>query len=295
MNLLSEVLESLELCGLGNCRKLIVFDWFTLGKQTRSKLGVATQVFADRYQGYIRAVKREIDAANYPFENCAPLVMTSRQGFAFAVKTAMEEAVTSPYVMVVQHDYCFVRPVDVSAAVHVMQRHAAVKYVGFSSSTTMAYREQVQSIRGDREQVQKLEIQPVLGLGLPLLPLLFWYDKIHVAERAHYLSAVFGIDATGGDAAAAAGAATGAGLAAEDGSVCVVKRGEFIEDSFGQAQLADIKRHGLRAHAKYGTYLVDDGQGPMITHIDGKRYLTPTQRQERGFPAAGGRSHMKGR
>ena len=28
---------------------------------------------------------------------------------------------------------------------------------------------------------------------------------------------------------------------------------------------------GMMAHSRYGTYLLDDGGAPMITHLDGKR------------------------
>ena len=37
---------------------------------------------------------------------------------------------------------------------------------------------------------------------------------------------------------------------------CLVARGGFIEDKFGQAQLADIRKRGVEAaHPEYGTFV----------------------------------------
>ena len=52
----------------------------------------------------------------------------------------------------------------------------------------------------------------------------------------------------------------------------LVARGGFIEDKFGQAQLADILRRGVvAAHPDYGTWIWDDGVPlPMVGHLDGR-------------------------
>ncbi|KAG5192007.1 hypothetical protein JKP88DRAFT_294376 [Tribonema minus] len=50
-----------------------------------------------------------------------------------------------------------------------------------------------------------------------------------------------------------------------------VARGQFIEDTFGQAMLSDCKAGGAVAHAKYKAYILNDGlQDPMVGHLDGR-------------------------
>ena len=53
-----------------------------------------------------------------------------------------------------------------------------------------------------------------------------------------------------------------------------VKRGGFIEDKLGSLMLDDLRAHGACAHAKYGTWIVDDGVGqPTVGHLNGRGFL----------------------
>ena len=55
-------------------------------------------------------------------------------------------------------------------------------------------------------------------------------------------------------------------------------RQDFIEDKLGQAELNDIKQNGLAAHAKWGTWLYDDGMAaPMVCHMDGRNQTRVTK------------------
>lgn len=50
--------------------------------------------------------------------------------------------------------------------------------------------------------------------------------------------------------------------------------------------LKNIKENGLEMHNQYGCYFLDDGvPESMIHHIDGRRWMTPEQRAEKGLPA----------
>ena len=59
-----------------------------------------------------------------------------------------------------------------------------------------------------------------------------------------------------------------------------LKRGHFIEDILGQKYKTDIRTHGWRkCQHEYGTWIltaappVDGKEVPVLTHIDGRRYL----------------------
>ena len=59
----------------------------------------------------------------------------------------------------------------------------------------------------------------------------------------------------------------------------------LLSDCFGQQMLKNIKENGLEMHNQYGCYFLDDGvPESMIHHIDGRRWMTPEQRKERGLP-----------
>jgi len=115
-----------------------------------------------------------------------------------------------------------------------------IGYLGLPTSTTLKHPQKVLSKY--RIRIEAVEI----GGGLRAMPLLQFYDSTHIARTKWYRSVVFG-----------------RGL---------VARGGFIEDKFGQAQLADILRRGVvAAHPDYGTWICDDGVPlPMVGHLDGR-------------------------
>ena len=75
--------------------------------------------------------------------------------------------------------------------------------------------------------------------SLELLPLVQFYDSMHVARTAWYLSNVFGRE-----------------------RYCSLPRGGFIEDTLGQRMLSEIRGpRGLAAHADFGVFLARFGDG----------------------------------
>ncbi len=47
-------------------------------------------------------------------------------------------------------------------------------------------------VRHDHEQFARKVLEHYKGLyGIPLMPLLFWYDKVHIARKSYYLNVVF--------------------------------------------------------------------------------------------------------
>ena len=105
-------------------------------------------------------------------------------------------------------------------------------------------------------------------MGASLIPLLFWFDKTHVCRTEHYRNFLFR-------------------------RAYFLRDGDFIEDTFGHRELDDIKGNGIGAHAKYGTFLYERDDGlELLAHLDGRRFLTPDQRETRGMPRRGGRLHV---
>ena len=336
---------------LAPCARVIVCDGFNVTDKPQNpkyrRRRFITPEEAGRYAafgGRLRALLAAQEAAAPPGElgRTRLLQLPKRAGFALALRAALRH-VSTPYVMVVQHDWAFLRPFPLRDVLRVLtqaqtQQYGGggdgdgdgdgdgggdssglnVKYVGFASTSSLDYAEQVSSRCRGLPRLQSLA--PRLG-GLPLLPLLFWYDKTHICEVAHYRHFVFGepeVGAAGGAAAGGAGGAAEAreaeergGVGEEDtggeggetgaaaarvstiwGKMCVLRPGDFIEDTLGHVQLDDIKANGMGAHAKYGTFLFDDGRGEVLSHLDGRRFLTGEQREARGMPREGGRLHV---
>lgn len=151
-----------------------------------------------------------------------------------------------------------------------------VRYISLLSKSTWDYATQTQGKYNINLQAQ------TTSTGLNFIPLLFWYDKPHVADRLHYLSVVFGLDGQG------------KWNPSEDFKTRkkqhLVKKGDFIEDTFGGYMLNDIKNKGIEQHAVYGTWVLDMGE--IVTcHLHGRRYMTAVQREQSGYKAR--ISHME--
>lgn len=108
--------------------------------------------------------------------------------------------------------------------------------------------------------------------GLPLMPIVFWYDKTHICSTEFYKKFVFGtvhIDYS---------YASNVGQTGKLRPIKLVSR--FIEDTLGAAERGNIKRHGICAFKNYGTYVLYDNPDKVaIYHADGRSYLTPEEKE----------------
>ncbi|ETW03319.1 hypothetical protein H310_04816 [Aphanomyces invadans] len=169
------------------------------------------------------------------------ITCTKRLGFALAVREALK-LVTTPYVLIHQHDWTFLHPVDLTSLCHTMNDFPnTLHYIGFSSR---------RSLRRAQRPFLPPSIPQKFGPHL-LAPLYFWYDKPHVGRTSHYRSFVFGRGR--------------------------FQAGDFIEDTMGHDMLADLKARGIQGHADYGTwtFVYQDGE------CDGGQ-VTPTLRHRSG-------------
>jgi hypothetical protein len=328
--MLEAVVSSFALVpGLPECRIIIMMDGYRVGSKPRHKSGVVTEEQGRGYEAFMLAV--EGLAAGHPSfaGRTTTYRMPERVGFACSLRAAISTLIgcggdisagrgtPTPTVLVVQHDYMFVREVDIRPMVQsVLQTidggggadvvDRPVHYISLLSTSTMdyvirmatKYKMQLQPfVRPLKAWLQGDEAPGSASAGGNLVPLLFWYDKPHIASVPYYWHAVLN---------------TG-----------ILRKGDFVEDTFGQHMLADIKENGLEEHqAKYGSYIYDDTplgtrpcrrsaagntvpmiptvtkvgtntvpmvtpphsaldvrQGtPIIKHLDGRRWLTEKQR-----------------
>ena len=65
-----------------------------------------------------------------------------RHGYGFALRHALRECITTPYVIVIQHDRTFMRPTPILETLKAMWYHRNIKYVGMSMRSNLMYRDQ---------------------------------------------------------------------------------------------------------------------------------------------------------
>ena len=131
-----------------------------------------------------------------------------------------------------------------------MDEDPKISYVGFVSKKSIEYRQRICNGRN-------LPITDTFKVNdIPFTRLFYWYDKPHIARTSHYRDFVF----------------------------CngFFRRGDFIEDTLGHVQLDDVKKNGLQAHARYGTFLYypDEGKKAALVHLNGRRFMTDAEREK---------------
>jgi len=93
---------------------------------------------------------------------------------------------------------------------------------------------------------------------LRLLPLLMWYDSTHVARADFYREVV----------------------------LPRVKRGDFIEESFGCEEVEDVSRNGMDAHRRYGNFMLldpDRPRGYSVAHLEILRSKGPERHLKKSY------------
>ena len=255
-DLLERVFKSFKKVNhLTDCPKIIVCDGYKIGDVHKYKSGVITGESAAKYQEYIAKLKSLI--LKNTFSNTELIVRNKRCGFASNIEFSLDHVKTK-YIFVYQHDWTIEKPVDISKIIQIMNKHDDVKYVGFMTSLTAKFIDQMDN--SWRKQIEKNTGKDIKQyydqhFGMPLIPLNFWYDRPHICSVRFYKDFVFGqkhYDYVRNDS---------------------FKVSNFIEDSFGQIEKNDIKTNGLIGHARYGTYLLYENDEPVLYHEDGRRII----------------------
>ena len=189
---------------LRHCEKIIVCDGYRKPrKESRDEYrrGYLTEEAASRYEEYIRRLASLAHEEIEPIgRNAKVLVMPERRGFGYALKAALH-FVKTQYVIVVQHDRMFSRVVNIPAVLEAMRKFPEkLKYVHFPTSISQRFLNEFknQNLSGTNEWMKDLymEIQhkTVKGSGASYVPIMHWYDSIHIASTKHYMDFVFGYD-----------------------------------------------------------------------------------------------------
>ena len=283
--LLDATLASLSLCtgAIERCHLIITCDGYQLSDAETSqyKWGRLTRQAAEAYEAFVGSVRDRAARGEMGARRVTVLALPSHSGFGRAVKAALTH-VTTELVLVLQHDWLFVAPgFDAAAASAAVLGPLRLPYVAAMSQATVDYPERARRRYG-------LELAPATvfasddtvdgggdgcggcggggggsgggggdsvgsggggggGGGAPrrFWPLLLLQDKPHLASAAYLRDFVYG----------------------EEHCPPV---GGFPEDGLGQVQLADIRANGMAAHARYRTFVLD--QGSAVTyHISGRK------------------------
>lgn len=129
------------------------------------------------YQAFLGQVDQL--AALGEFGPCQVIKLENCHGYGLALGRALE-AVRTEFVLIVQHDWLFVRDVEIGAIVTVLDSQPDVKYIGMQSLTTLDYARRV------RLRYGLVLPAPRMVAGLVLVPQLLWYDKPHLCRAMHY-------------------------------------------------------------------------------------------------------------
>ena len=283
--LLDATLASLSLCtgAIERCHLIITCDGYQLSDAETSqyKWGRLTRQAAEAYEAFVGSVRDRAARGEMGARRVTVLALPSHCGFGRAVKAALTH-VTTELVLVLQHDWLFVAPgFDAAAASAAVLGPLRLPYVAAMSQATVDYPERARRRYG-------LEIAPATvfasddtvdgggdgcggcggggggsgggggdsvgsvggrggGGGAPrrFWPLLLLQDKPHLASAAYLRDFVYGQEHC-------------------------PPVGGFPEDGLGQVQLADIRANGMVAHARYRTFVLD--QGSAVTyHISGRK------------------------
>ncbi|CAF3681661.1 unnamed protein product [Rotaria socialis] len=255
---------------------VITFDNFTvaLHKRSRLKKGCVTQDLADRYPAYIENVRKLFGdvACSSDDPTCSIssslnrdvtfLVLKKRNGFAFCIKVALDY-VKTPYVMIVQHDWLFIFHPPISHLLSILQTEDEVQYIAFLARMSLNYEtskcythryyqhifSQARNLRSDRP------------LSNDLVACLHWFDRPHLCSVETYRQ-IFAMP--------------------------MLKRGDFIEDTFGTAYMqsmrdAPTKEAAFEKWKKWGAWMFYSGNGKKVTvgHQHGRMNLLGERQEER--------------
>ncbi|CAG9467535.1 unnamed protein product [Pedinophyceae sp. YPF-701] len=267
--LIEAVLGTFPFCpGLEQCRLVVVCDGCNVKQDHeiqgrgvkalyRGGMVPGEQGLSD-YAEYKTRLRRICgDAGRFP-GGAAVVELDTRHGFGLAVRAGLAH-VSTPYVMVVQHDRNFARPFDVAGLVDAVAADAAIKMAALLNTSMADHARRVHGRIGGTMPVSPAEWFAWAGAErrvpaaahLRFRPLAYWLDSTHVCPTEHYRSFVLG------------------GGSGPEGKI---KRGGFIEDKLGQLQIKELRRDGPGSHARHGTYIVDDGREPedvLARHFDG--------------------------
>lgn len=242
--LLEEVVSSLALAGLSplNHRVIVIADGCKRRERSRWKKGEVDELAEAAYERYLARVLAGARRPGCALHGIELVCLQERHGCAHALRRALS-LVATRCVFVCQHDRVLQNEAPVLLVANVVLTAAHVNAVNLSTITTV-------TAFHSRFGLSALLFKPQTVLGLRLVPLPAFRDSNYVARTDWLRDAVFG-PLRG----------------------CALPRGAYLEDTFGQAQLAAVKRGGAEALARYGTFVLVDSEAATVRHLNGRDLL----------------------
>jgi len=201
-----------------------------------SKIGTVTEEAAEAYRKYKRKLQTELREQRGQAESLV-VELSQHNGFAFCVKQALLdcEAANVPFCLLIQHDRCFAKVVPETSLHYLMDHFFALsepnaRYVGFPTVKSSKYDASMSVKHKERwESFRDIEKQVVPNTEQELIPLCFWYDSNHLAHVKRYLEIYTPFLSASKELKHLLD--TPLRL-----SKMVLRKGDFIEDRFGQVQ-----------------------------------------------------------
>jgi hypothetical protein len=271
-HLIEQVFASIDQhANLESAQKIVVCDGYKVNSDSKVKFrnGVVGEDDVAKYERYINRLRYLTRQPSSCLFAAKLLVLENRHGFAYALWRGIMR-VTTEFVLVAQHDRDFRRPVSISLVINALDVHGnvnnngreAISYIGFPTSTTLGYdwktsgRLGLKGLMLNRIPIahvnEKLHIKSEKSvnesLNVSLLPLVQFYDSMHLARTHWYLSRIYGTQ-----------------------RYCTLPRGCFIESALGQFMFQRACDGGIDAVKEFECYLLDDSINlPSVGHINGR-------------------------
>jgi len=267
------------------------------------KHGKVSRETAQAYKEHLERLRTAVSLQQSPFVpyhekggSIELVELSERHGSAKAIQAAFlddPKLISTPLVMIGQHDNFFIQSVPLRACAHVMmmqeqrqsssssssslsslQLPAPIQCLHFMSTATMNYPQKVQKRYGI--QIKEYDIQLKHdahdnaqrdddddnnnnnnndddNCQYKLIPLIFWYGRTHLSYAQHYRTNILHQQPP-------------------------LKVGDHLEEILGVQQLRDIQKRGFQqAFPKYGTYVLDQGIGEVLYHLSGRRARAATE------------------
>ncbi|GAX74774.1 hypothetical protein CEUSTIGMA_g2221.t1 [Chlamydomonas eustigma] len=253
--LIRNCLQSIYACIKGLTPRtpvIVVMDGYNVAPEARLKRGRITADMVQMYEDYKSAVSTmcaDMNLQDFRIEK-----LPTHHGFALGVKRGLELC-TTKHCMICQHDRIFRKAFDqLPNLLMLMDSNTDIRYVGFPTITSSTHRSQIQN----RYQLSHLNTLSIsLGASYQLQPCIFWFDSQHLCLVERYLEIyqpkVF------------IPKEMMTYLGWNFVSNMKLKKGDFIEDRFGQMQrkcFIEMRARNAeipeleRAFKWFGSYLV---------------------------------------
>ena len=224
--IIDSVIDSLNLIdGLERVNIVIILDGYVINDKVQTKKGKITTDMKLCYDEYYEKLKDKYCFPNFLIEKCE-----NHLGFALAVKHGLALCRTD-YALILQHDRKFVRRFSgISSLMECMEIHDHIRYIHFPTIMSSKHTSLLQRYGLHPLTNAELAYIPVSD-ECELRPLIFWYDSNHLCNIRRYMAIFSPYKSMPKSIRDIVN-----GTDNESLRKMLLKRGDFIEDKFGQVQ-----------------------------------------------------------